>query len=131
MLRKLTKPWMSEREYRANSEGLNIVFGATLGFVLAGAEKLNTLHFITVLVLTVSIVVSILYISASARRFAYGFYALLGIFAMPFIVEPLFSGAVELPGKLQPTLMVWAIVALVIEFTPREKSGPSSETEIA
>lgn len=62
---------MTEREYRANLSGLNIFFGAVLGFVLAGTERMSPLGFALLLTLTASVVVTILYITASKHRLTY------------------------------------------------------------
>ena len=119
--RVVRSPWMSEREYRANKDGLNIVFGATLGFVLAGAEGLDTLAFLTTLVFTMGIVVTILYISASKRRIAYAVYAFASTALLPWLFAQFFGDSAVLPPKLQPTLAAWAAVMAIIEFTPRPK----------
>lgn len=60
--------WMDEREYSASKSGLQIVFGAVLGFVLAGAEAFGPFAFATLLLITSGGVASILYISASPYR---------------------------------------------------------------
>lgn len=115
------KPWMTQAEYRANLNGLNIFFGAALGFVLAGTETLDAWRFTYLLAVVTGIVVSILYVSASRKRVTYAIYTLAAIAALPFIVAPILNGGLALPSKLQPTLAVWAIMTCLIEFAPREK----------
>ena len=110
---------MIDREYLANAEGLNIVIGATLGFVLAGSESLRTIDFIAVLAFTIDVVTSILYISASTKRVGYSCNALVNAAAMPLILNPILSKGASLPTKLQPTLAVWALVSCLIKFVPR------------
>ena len=69
MLRKIAAGVrMTPREYRANIDGLNIFFGAVLGFVLAGSEALTSIWFGFLLGATAGIVISILYIPASNKR---------------------------------------------------------------
>jgi hypothetical protein len=114
---------MSEKEYRANTDGLNIVFGATLGFVLAGAEALSNAAFSLVVIVTISVVVSILYISASNKRLTYSIYALVVIVAMPWMFRSLLGQDFAMPSKLQPTLAIWAIFSTMIEFAPRDQSS--------
>lgn len=118
LMRRLKAPWMSDREYQANVEGLNIVFGATLGFVLAGAEGLTTQAFLIVLTLTIGIVVTILYIRSSERRAFYAILALAGIAILPSTFAALAQSSI-LPDKLQPTLAAWALVMTIVEFSPR------------
>lgn len=124
MFRLLQKPWMSDREYRANIEGLNIFFGAVLGFVLAGAEALDATRFAIVLLIVGTIVVTILYITASERRIGYALLAGGAIAALPMVAHRLLDGA-ALPAKVQPTLAVWAALIVLIEFVPRERPTPS------
>jgi hypothetical protein len=110
---------MSESEYRANLAGLNTFFGAVLGFVMAGVERLDTGEFALVLCAVSAIVVSILYVSASKQRLAYGILTLMLIFGLPRIVGPFLDPGDILPEKLQPTLVVWALLAFLVEFFPR------------
>lgn len=121
MRQLLARPWMTEREYRANIEGLNIFFGAVLGFVLAGAEALDAGRFAVVLLLVGMTVVTILYITASHRRLSYALLAAVVIATMPHIASELLDGA-ALPAKVQPTLAVWAALITAIEFAPRERA---------
>lgn len=122
MLASLKKPWMTEREYRANIEGLNIFFGAVLGFVLAGAETLDACRFALTLLLVGTSVVTILYITASERRFAYAALTVLVVAVLPQVADRLLGGGAQLPPKVQPTLAVWAALIIVIEFAPRERT---------
>ena len=110
---------VTESEYRANLAGLNTFFGAVLGFVMAGVERLDTGEFAFVLCAVSGIVISILYVSASKQRFAYGAVTIMLILFLPRIVEPWLSPGDELPDKLQPTLAVWALLSILVEFFPR------------
>ncbi len=110
---------MTEREYRANLNGINIVFGAVLGFVLVGAEDLPVRDFAALLVLSSAVVVMILYIESSEYKLFNIITAALAIGALPFVAEDLFS-LTEVP-KLQPTLAIWALMVLGVEMMPREK----------
>jgi hypothetical protein len=116
MQRLLKRPWMTKREYRANLEGLNIVFGAVLGFVLAGAEALNSWGFARLLLLSVGAVVTILYISASKHRVVYAGLSVVIAIALPQIAQRM---DLVVPDKLMPTLLVWSLFAIVLEFAPR------------
>lgn len=114
---------MTHGEYRANIAGLNIFFGAVLGFVLAGTEALDALPFAWLLAMTAGAVISILYINSSERRVVYALLALFLIFTMDRWAEPVLPDGFELPSKLQPTLAVWALLTMFVEFLPREKDS--------
>ena len=118
---------MTEREYRANIEGINIVFGAVLGFVLVGAEGLPVRDFIALLLLSVAIVVMILYMGSSEYKLFYTIMAGASIAALPYISEDLFS-LTHVP-KLQPALAVWALMILAVELLPREETEIPSDQE--
>lgn len=119
--RALTRPWMDQREYRANVQGLQIVFGAVLGFVLAGAEDFEAFDFATLLLITIGAVVSILYISASKRRLAYAALAVGYALLLPLAVARITG--VEAPEKLAPTLLIWTLFQAAVEFVPRSKGA--------
>lgn len=109
---------MTDGEYRANVQGLNVVFGAVLGFVLAGAEAMTTTQFTLVLLLSISIVVSIFYLESSPYPAFYALVAVVGIFIMQPVAE---AADLILPDKLQPTLALWVAISIVLEFAPRDK----------
>ena len=123
--RLVTNPWMDQREYRANIHGLQIVFGAVLGFVLAGAEAFAPFDFAVLLLITIGAVVSILYISASQRRIAYTLLAIGYALLLPEAVHSITK--VEAPGKLAPTLLIWTLFQAAVEFAPRRPVGKRSK----
>lgn len=124
-MRRLSEFFLvSESEYRANLAGLNTFFGAVLGFVLAGIDRLDTMAFAIVLLLVSGIVVTILYISASRWRLVHAATALAFILLLPRVVAPILDPGVALPDKLQPTLGVWALMTILVEFYPRLREEP-------
>ncbi|MGA9581505.1 MAG: hypothetical protein WBR13_06015 [Allosphingosinicella sp.] len=127
-IRLSAKMRMTEREYRANIDGLNIFFGAVLGFVLAGSETLDNLWFGFLLAATAGIVVSILYITASEHRLGYSALALALVSSMGLWLEDILPGAASIPAKLQPCLLVWALLTIGVEFLPRDKAEPDRIT---
>jgi hypothetical protein len=112
---------MTEGEYRANLNGLNIFFGAVLGVVMAGTETLGPRDFALTLFITATLVVTILYVSASPRRILYALLAALYIAGFPWALDRIIDGA-PIPRNLQPTLAVWLGFVLLVEFMPREKA---------
>ena len=112
---------MTEREYDANIRGMNLVFGAVLGFVLADAGGLPAYDFGIVLLLSASVVVTILYMAHSEYKLFYAGTAIVGIAILPRILaDPL--GIPPIP-QLQPTLAVWTAMVLLVEIMPREKAA--------
>ena len=122
MTRYFNKPWMTASEYRANLQGLNVFFGAVLGAVRAGAERLNAWDYGMTLLLVASLIITILYISSSKRRLLYSAYALIAIAVPPRFVDKLIDGKIASLVYLQVTLLVWALMAILVEFAPRERS---------
>ena len=112
---------MDAREYRANIHGLQIVFGAVLGFVLAGAERFDSNTFGVLLLATIGAVVTILYISASRRRLAYTALAIAYSLTLPWIIFEITK--VQAPEKLAPTLLIWTLFQAGVEFAPRRGDG--------
>lgn len=110
----------TESEYRANLAGLNTFFGAVLGFVVSDFQGLHTRDYVHLLVLCGALVISILYISNSHKRWTYTIFAAVLIFALPHLVRD----AAVLPSKLQATFAVWLGMAMLFEFTPR-KADPT------
>lgn len=118
---------MTASEYQAHLTGINIFFGAVLGFVINGIDRLDAIGFGVVLTLISGVVISILYISASKHRLLYSFYTLVLVAALPWIVDKVVQGPFELPPKLQPTLFVWTFITIFAEFLPREREGEARD----
>ena len=117
---------MSTREYQANLAGLNMFFGAVLGFVLAGTEKLSSWQFGVVLALLASSVVSILYISSSKHKILYSIVALFYAIVFPELVDLILGGQDMVSDKIRPTLLVWTLMAIMVELWSRDKESPQA-----
>lgn len=118
---------ITEREYRANIDGMNIVFGAVLGFVLVGAENVPVRDFVALLALSAAIVVMILYLGSSEYKLFNAITTALSIAFLPFIAVDLFN-VTEVP-KLQPTLAIWALMVLFVELIPRAPAQDENSQE--
>lgn len=118
---------ISESEYRANISGMNIVFGAVLGFVLAGAEGLPPLDFMTVLFVSALAVILILYLGSTEYTLFYGAGAGLLIFFIPNILTDQLR--INPIPYLQPTLAVWAFMVVLVELLPRERHDTAHHQE--
>jgi hypothetical protein len=114
----------TESEIRANHAGMNTFFGAVLGFVMAGTERLDAIEFASVLFLVSGVVISILYVSASPYKFAYALMTLAFIAMLPWAADPILDKGEHLPDKLQPTLLVWTLLSILVEFFPRRPDDP-------
>lgn len=118
---------MSEGEYRANLSGINIFFGAVLGFVLAGIEKLNSLQFGAVLLCLAGVVVSIMYITGSRHRVAYSAYAIAASLVTPAALDFILKTKDAIPSKVMPTLLAWTLMTILVEFWSRESRDKADE----
>lgn len=112
---------MSVGEYQANLTGLNTFFGAVLGFVLTGTEALTSLQFGVVLMMLAGAVISILFISSSKHRVVYSIYALVVALVFPDLVDFTLRADGLVPERIRPTLVVWASMAIFVEFWGRER----------
>ena len=119
-----TSSTMSEGDYRAGLNALNIVFGAVLGFVLVGGEELPVFDFMALLTISALIVMLIQSIALSEFTLFSVATTALAITFLPELAEDWFS-LTEVP-KLQPTLAIWAGMATLLEISPREKTGDKS-----
>lgn len=118
---------VTQREYQANINGMNIVFGAVLGFVLAGAEGLPPADFMFVLFVSALAVILILYLGLTDYILFYGLCAGAMIWALPLILAEQFK--VNPIPYLQPTLIVWALMVAVLELSPRQKTPETKPEE--
>ena len=114
---------MSKGEYQANLSGINMCFGAVLGLVLTGTERLDGWPLGVVLAILASTVISILFISSSRHGVAYAIYTLLLTLTMPRMIDIMLKGHDLLPDKVQPTLIVWTMMTIMVEFWGREKDA--------
>ena len=118
----------TESEYRANHTGMNTFFGAVLGFVMAGTERLDSEEFALVLSIVSGIVISILYVSASSKKLVYAVLTIVLILLLPRLIEPSLDQGEHIPEKLQPTLLVWTLLSILVEYFPRRPDdSPANE----
>jgi len=105
----------TEHEYRANINGINIVFGAVLGFVLAGAEGLPPQDFAGLLFVSAFVVVMILYLGSTEYTLFYAAATATSIVFLPFLLELVGVTRADVP-QLQPALGVWAVMIVMAEL---------------
>ncbi|MEM7702866.1 MAG: hypothetical protein AAF251_13080 [Pseudomonadota bacterium] len=114
-----TSSAMTEGDYRAGLNAMNIVFGAVLGFVLVGGEDLPVPDFMALLGISALVVMLIQGIALSQYTLFNIAMTAASIYFLPELAEEWFNIA-KVP-KLQPTLAVWAGMAVLLELSPREK----------
>ncbi|MDI4635492.1 hypothetical protein J7U46_20680 [Pelomonas sp. V22] len=114
---------MSTGEYQANLNGLNMFFGAVLGFVLAGTERLNALQFGMLLLSLASIVITVLYISSSRNKLTYALLALFYAATLPELMDLMLRSKDVVPDKVRPTLLVWILMTVLVELWARDKDA--------
>jgi len=122
-----TSSTMTEGDYRAGMNALNIVFGAVLGFVLVGGENLPTDAFIGLLLISALIVMLIQSIALSEYTLFSIVTTVAAIYFLPTVAEDWFSIAAV--PKLQPTLAVWAGMAVILELSPRDQITEQTKSQ--
>ncbi len=119
----------TESEVGANHAGMNTFFGAVLGFVMAGTERLDSFEFASLLFVVSGVVISILYISASPQKIAYSLLSVALVFMLPQMLNPVLDAGEAIPDKMQPTLLVWTLMSILVEFLPRRSDQPPPPSE--
>lgn len=111
---------LTQREYEASLNALNIFFGAIIGVSLGNIEKMPTINYVVLLLITASIVSTILVVSYSHRRFQ-NMLVMILVLAMAWYAHLYLTdeSPVTFPEKLLPTLSVWAGMAIMLEFTEK------------
>jgi uncharacterized membrane protein YgdD (TMEM256/DUF423 family) len=127
----IIKPFRTTaQEARANISGLNIVFGAVLGFVLASTESMNTRDYSITLFYSATLAILILYISHSKRRLIYTMVSIAFVAGLPiFLGDQFGSNTSKIPEKLQPTFAVWLVMTMMMEFWPRVQDAVTTTSE--
>ena len=120
---------MSTGEYQANLNGMNMFFGAVLGFVLSGTEKLSSWQFGVMLAALAAVVITVLYISSSKHRLGYALLAVLYAATFPEAMDFMLRSHDVVPDKVRPTLLVWIAMTIMVEFWAREKTEAASRVE--
>ena len=117
---------MSEGDYRAGLNALNIVFGAVLGFVLVGGEELPIFDFVALLAISALIVMLIQSIALSEYTLFSVAATAIVIYLLPEVAEDWFS-LTRVP-KPQPALATWAVMATLLEMSLRDRTNDTSAT---
>lgn len=119
---------MTPGEYQANLAGVNLFFGAVLGVVLAGTDRLGTRDFSITLVSTAGLVVMLLHVTSSRFRLLNAVVAAVLIALLPRFLAVVLQEPAAVPRHLQPTLLIWWAFIGLAEFGPRERSTTDAAT---
>ncbi|WP_438729190.1 hypothetical protein ACR9YC_01980 [Parasphingorhabdus sp. DH2-15] len=111
---------LTQREYEASLNALNIFFGAIIGVSLGNIEAMSVEDYVVLLIATATIVSTILIVSYSHRRIwnMMMMFSLLGL-AWYVDIYKVKGIDIDFPEKLLPTLSVWAGLAILLEFTEK------------
>ncbi len=111
---------LTQREYEASLNALNIFFGAIIGVSLGNIEAMSVEDYVVLLLATATIVSTILIVSYSHRRIwnMMMMFSLLGL-AWYVDIYKVKGIDIDFPEKLLPTLSVWAGLAVLLEFTEK------------
>ncbi len=107
-------------EYRASMDSLNLFFGAIIGVAFSGIEDMPLYDYGVLLFLTAVLVAAILTVSNTRRRL-WALFNLGGGLLAYWVLGIRGEAFGPLPETVFPTLLVWAAMAVLFEFTPREK----------
>lgn len=123
MLEKLLKVGnlfkLTQREYEATINALNIFFGAIIGVSLGNITEIPMDDYVTLLVIISAMVSSILLVTYTHRRI-WNSILLTGVLMAAWYAESDSSGGiVDFPDRVLPTLTVWAVLAVMTEFSDR------------
>lgn len=123
---------LTQREYEASLNALNIFFGAIIGVSLGNVENMPTKDYVFLLVITAALVTMILLVSYSHRRFMNMIVLAAGLgIAWYDHASPDVEILTAFPDKLLPTLSVWAVMAAAVEFTERIAEPDTDEDQVS
>ncbi|WP_108810774.1 hypothetical protein [Sphingorhabdus sp. Alg231-15] len=112
---------LTQREYEATINALNIFFGAIIGVSLGNITEIPLQDYIMLLVVIATMVSSILMVTYTHRPL-WNSLVLAVIFLAAWYAESDSSGQlIDFPDRVLPTLSVWAAMAIMTEFTDRTR----------
>ena len=95
-------------------------------FVLVGGENLPIFDFVALLTISAFVVILIQSIALSEYTLFSIVGTALAIYMLPELAEDWFS-LTRVP-KLQPALATWAVMATLLEMSPRDRTNEKSTT---
>ncbi len=119
-LLKIGNPFkLTQREYEATINALNIFFGAIIGVSLGNIAEIPLKDYVILLVVISALVSSILLVTYTHRRI-WNSIMLIGFLLAAWYQESDTGGEfIDFPDRVLPTLTVWAAMAIMTEFSDR------------
>jgi hypothetical protein len=117
---------LTQREYEATINALNIFFGAIIGVSLGNITEIPMDDYVILLVIISAMVSSILLVTYTHRRI-WNSVMLTGVLLAAWYAESSTGGLIDFPERVLPTLTVWAVLAVTTEFSDRAED-PQSES---
>ncbi|MEO9601424.1 hypothetical protein [Parasphingorhabdus sp.] len=123
---KIGNPFkLTQREYEATINALNIFFGAIIGVSLGNITEIPMDEYVVLLVVIAALVSSILLATYTHRRI-WNSIMLVGFLLIAWYLESDSSdGLVDFPDRVLPTLTVWGALAILTEFSERAENPRS------
>jgi len=127
-LLKIGNPFrLTQREYEATINALNIFFGAIIGVSLGNITEIPMDDYVILLVIISAMVSSILLVTYTHRRI-WNSVMLAGVLLAAWYAESDSSGGIiDFPERVLPTLTVWAVLAVVTEFSDRAEDPKTDQ----
>ncbi len=126
---KIGNPFkLTQREYEATINALNIFFGAIIGVSLGNITEIPMDEYVILLIIISVLVSSILLVTYSHRRIWNSIMLAGALLAAWYAESDNGGGAIDFPDRVLPTLTVWAALAVMTEFSDRAENPPSDES---
>lgn len=109
---------LTQREYEATINALNIFFGAIIGVSLGNITEIPLDDYVILLVIISALVSSILLVTYTHRRI-WNSIMLTAVLTAAWYAESDTGGVIDFPERVLPTLTVWAALAVMTKFSDR------------
>ncbi|MEH6702345.1 hypothetical protein [Parasphingorhabdus sp.] len=109
---------LTQREYEATINALNIFFGAIIGVSLGNITEIPMDDYILLLVIISAMVSSILLVTYTHRRI-WNSIMLTAVLLAAWYAESNAGDLIDFPERVLPTLTVWGALAVMTEFSDR------------
>lgn len=117
---------LTQREYEATINALNIFFGAIIGVSLGNITEIPLQDYMVLLVVIATMVSSILMVTYTHRPL-WNSIVLTVVFLAAWYAESDSSDQmIDFPDRVLPTLSVWAGMAIMTEFSDRNRDSEKS-----
>ncbi len=117
---KIGNPFkLTQREYEATINALNIFFGAIIGVSLGNIAEIPLKDYMILLVIIATLVSSILLVTYTHRRIWNSVMLTVFLLVAWYLESDTGGELIDFPDRVLPTLTVWAAMAVSTEFSDR------------